>query len=353
MKSIILVTATAFLLLACNNPQKNKNMSKENIESKGECPFGFDKKGKSGGLTVKDNGNTNRDWWPNQLDLSVLRQNSNMVNPMDKNFDYKTAFNSLDYKALKKDIEVLMTNSQDWWPADFGHYGPFFVRMAWHSAGTYRTGDGRGGSREGQQRFAPLNSWPDNGNLDKARRLLLPIKQKYGNKISWADLMILTGTVAYESMGLKTIGFAGGREDVWQPASNVYWGAEAKMLENNKRYNENGDLENPLAAVQMGLIYVNPEGPNGNPDPLLAAKDIRETFGRMGMNDEETVDLIAGGHTVGKTHGAGDASLVGASPEEDGIEEQGLGWKSSYKTGKGKDTNKSGLEVTRTATPTQ
>lgn len=325
----------------------------ENSEKRGGCPFGFDSKGKSGGLNVSNNGKTNKDWWPNKLDLSVLRQNSVMSNPMDKDFNYKEEFNNLDYESLKKDLNELMTDSKDWWPADFGHYGPFFIRMAWHSAGTYRTGDGRGGSREGQQRFAPLNSWPDNGNLDKARRLLLPIKQKYGKKISWADLFILTGNVAYESMGLKTIGFSGGREDVWEPASNVYWGAETKMLENNRRYNEEGELENPLAAVQMGLIYVNPEGPNGNPDPLLAAKDIRETFGRMGMNDEETVALIAGGHTIGKTHGAGDASLVGASPEAAGIEEQGFGWKSSYGTGKGKDAITSGLEVIWTETPVQ
>ncbi|MGB1041620.1 MAG: catalase/peroxidase HPI, partial [Flavobacteriales bacterium] len=312
---------------------------------------GFDSKGESAGLSVASNGKTNKEWYPNQLDLSVLRQNSELVNPMDPDFNYEKAFKSLDLKALKKDLEALMTDSQDWWPADFGHYGPFFVRMAWHSAGTYRTGDGRGGSREGQQRFAPLNSWPDNVNLDKARRLLLPIKLKYGNKISWADLMILTGNVAYESMGLKTIGFAGGREDVWQPASNVYWGAEQEMLTNKERYSEDGELENPLAAVQMGLIYVNPEGPNGNPDPVLAAHDIRETFGRMGMNDEETVALIAGGHTIGKAHGAGDAAQVGASPEEAGIEEQGFGWSSTH--GKGKDAISSGLEVIWTQTPTK
>jgi catalase-peroxidase len=325
----------------------------ENIEKKGECPFGFDSKGKSGGLTVSNNGKTNREWWPNQLDLSVLRQNTEMSNPMDKGYSYAEAFKRLDYEALKKDLTALMTDSQDWWPADYGNYGPFFIRMSWHSAGTYRTGDGRGGAREGQQRFAPLNSWPDNGNLDKARRLLLPIKQKYGNKISWADLMILTGNVAYESMGFKTIGFAGGRADVWQPATNIYWGAETEMLANNRRYNEAGDLENPLAAVQIGLIYVNPEGPSGNPDPLLAAKDIRETFARMGMNDEETVALIAGGHTIGKTHGAGDDSLVGSPPEQAGIEEQGLGWKSTYGTGKGKDAITSGLEVIWTPTPTK
>lgn len=293
----------------------------------------------------------NKEWWPNQLDLSLLRKNSNLSNP-DPNFDYSKAFQSLDYNALKKDLTDLMTQSQDWWPADFGSYSGLFIRMAWHSAGTYRTGDGRGGSRAGQQRFAPLNSWPDNGNLDKARRLLWPIKQKYGNKISWADLMILTGNVALEKAGFKTFGFAGGREDVWEPESHVYWGSETKWLD-DKRYTADRKLENPLAAVQMGLIYVNPEGPNGNPDPLLAAKDIRETFGRMGMNDEETVALIAGGHTLGKTHGAGDAKLVGPDPEAAGIEEQGLGWKSSYKSGKGQDAITSGLEVTWTSTPDQ
>jgi catalase-peroxidase len=271
---------------------------------------------------------------------------------MGPNFNYKKEFNSLDYFALKKDIQAILTQSQDWWPADFGNYGPLFIRMAWHSAGTYRTADGRGGANEGQQRFAPLNSWPDNGNLDKARRLLWPIKQKYGDKISWADLMILTGNVALESMGFKTIGFAGGRADVFEPASNVYWGKETKFLEDN-RYSDGRKLENPLAAVQMGLIYVNPEGPNGNPDPLASAKDIRETFARMGMNDEETVALVAGGHTLGKTHGAGDASLVGKEPEAAAIEEQGLGWKSTYKSGKGKDAITSGLEVTWTATPTK
>lgn len=358
MKKTLLIVVTSIALIACNNNTKKENMKSTKNEMKstnsgGGCPFGFDKKGNSEGLNVKNNGMTSKDWWPNQLDLSVLRQNPNMANPMGENFDYKAAFKSLDYEALKKDLEFLMTDSKDWWPADFGNYAPFFVRMAWHSAGTYRTGDGRGGSREGQQRFSPLNSWPDNGNLDKARRLLLPIKQKYGNKISWADLIILTGTVAYETMGLKTVGFAGGREDVWQPVSNVYWGAETEMLANNKRYSENGELEIPLAAVQMGLIYVNPEGPNGNPDPVLAAHDIRETFGRMGMNDEETVALIAGGHTVGKAHGAGDASLVGVSPEEAEIEEQGFGWKSTYKSGKGKDAITSGLEVTWTSTPTK
>ncbi len=297
-------------------------------------------------------GTTNRDWWPNQLDLSVLRQNSSLTSPMPSDFNYREAFTKLEYEALKKDLRDLMTQSQEWWPADFGHYGPLFIRMAWHSAGTYRTGDGRGGSRSGQQRFAPQNSWPDNANLDKARRLLWPIKQKYGNKISWADLMILTGNVALESMGFKTFGFAGGREDVWEPEANVYWGMETKWLD-DQRYSEGRKLENPLAAVQMGLIYVNPEGPNGKPDPVAAAKDIRETFGRMGMNDEETVALIAGGHTFGKTHGAGPASHVGAEPEAAGIEEQGFGWKSTYGTGKGKDAITSGLEVTWTTTPTK
>jgi len=351
MKKSLLYLSVGLLTIGCNS--KNELKNENNMSEKGKCPFHAGSVEKTAGLTTASEGKTNRDWWPNQIDLSVLRQNPAMSSPMDSDFNYKEAFNSLDYKALKEDLKAVMVDSKDWWPADYGNYGPFFVRMAWHSAGTYRTGDGRGGSREGQQRFAPLNSWPDNGNLDKARRLLLPIKQKYGNKISWADLMILTGTVAYESMGLKTIGFAGGREDIWQPASNVYWGAESKMLENNKRYNEDGELENPLAAVQMGLIYVNPEGPNGNPDPVLAANDIRKTFARMGMNDEETVALIAGGHTVGKAHGAGDASKVGATPEEAGIEEQGLGWKSTHGSGKGKDAITSGLEVTWTQTPTQ
>ena len=294
----------------------------------------------------------NKEWWPNQLNLDVLRQNSSLSNPMGAEFDYAKAFQSLDYAALKKDLQALMTQSNDMWPADFGNYGPLFIRMAWHSAGTYRSGDGRGGSRAGQQRFAPLNSWPDNVNLDKARRLLWPIKQKYGSKISWADLMILTGNVALESMGFPTFGFAGGRVDVWEPESNVYWGSETKFLD-EKRYSEGRKLENPLAAVQMGLIYVNPEGPAGNPDPLLAAKDIRETFGRMGMNDEETTALNAGGHTFGKTHGKGPANNVGADPEAAGIEEQGLGWKSAYKSGKGTDAISSGLEVTWTAMPTQ
>lgn len=301
---------------------------------------------------VSTQSDKNKMWWPNQLNLDVLRQNSNLSNPMGAEFDYAKEFKTLDYKALKKDLEALMTQSNDFWPADFGNYGPLFIRMAWHSAGTYRSGDGRGGSRAGQQRFAPLNSWPDNVNLDKARRLLWPIKQKYGSKISWADLMILTGNVALESMGFPTYGFAGGRVDVWEPESNVYWGSETKWLD-EKRYSEGRKLENPLAAVQMGLIYVNPEGPAGNPDPLLAAKDIRETFGRMGMNDEETTALNAGGHTFGKTHGKGPASNVGAEPEAAGIEEQGLGWKSTYKSGKGTDAISSGLEVTWTGKPTQ
>jgi len=293
-----------------------------------------------------------RDWWPNQLNLKILHQNSPQCSPMGEGFNYSKEFKSLDLEAVKKDLRQLMTNSQDWWPADFGHYGPLFIRMAWHSAGTYRVGDGRGGANTGQQRFAPLNSWPDNVNLDKARRLLWPIKQKYGRKISWADLMILAGNVALESMGFKTIGFAGGREDWWEPDESVYWGSEGKWLE-DKRHSAKGDLENPLAAVQMGLIYVNPEGPGGNPDPIAAAKDIRETFGRMGMNDEETVALIAGGHTFGKCHGAGPASHLGPEPEAAPIEEQGLGWKSSFGTGKGADTITSGLEVTWTVTPTK
>ncbi|MBL7741505.1 MAG: catalase/peroxidase HPI [Chitinophagaceae bacterium] len=302
---------------------------------------------------VGGGGTRNRDWWPSQLKLNILRQHSSLSDPMDKDFDYAKEFKSLDYDALKKDLHRLMTDSQDWWPADFGHYGPLFIRMAWHSAGTYRTGDGRGGAGAGQQRFAPLNSWPDNVSLDKARRLLWPIKQKYGRKISWADLMILAGNVALESMGFKTFGFAGGREDVWEPEEDVYWGSETKWLD-DKRYSGDRDLENPLAAVQMGLIYVNPEGPNGNPDPVAAARDIRETFKRMAMDDEETVALIAGGHTFGKTHGAADAGkYVGPDPEAAGIEEQGFGWKNSFGSGKGGDTITSGLEVTWTSTPTK
>jgi catalase-peroxidase len=301
---------------------------------------------------VASRGMTNVDWWPNQLRLDILHQHSSKSNPMGEDFNYAEEFKSLDLEAVKKDLRELMTKSQDWWPADFGHYGPLFIRMAWHSAGTYRMGDGRGGAGRGNQRFAPLNSWPDNVNLDKARRLLWPIKQKYGRKISWADLMILTGNVALESMGFKTFGFAGGREDIWEPEKDIYWGSESEWL-GDKRYSGDRDLENPLAAVQMGLIYVNPEGPNSNPDPIAAAKDIREVFARMAMNDEETVALIAGGHAFGKTHGAGDAKHVGPEPEAAPIEEQGLGWKSSFGTGKGGDTITSGLEVTWTNTPTK
>ena len=303
--------------------------------------------------SVGGGGIRNRDWWPNQLKLNILRQNSSLSNPMGEDFKYAKEFKSLDLAAVKKDLRALMTDSQDWWPADYGHYGPLLIRMAWHSAGTYRTGDGRGGAGAGQQRFAPLNSWPDNANLDKARRLLWPVKQKYGRKISWADLMVLAGNVALESMGFKTFGFGGGREDVWEPAEDVYWGSESKWLGGDKRYSGERDLENPLAAVQMGLIYVNPEGPNGNPDPVAAAKDIRVTFARMAMNDEETVALIAGGHSFGKTHGAGDPALVGPEPEAAGIEEQGLGWKSKFGTGKGGDTITGGPEVTWTKTPTR
>ena len=316
------------------------------------CPVmhGTNKQAKAGAWS-------NADWWPNQLNLKILHQHSSLSDPMGKNFNYAKEFKSLDLHAVIKDLHALMTNSQDWWPADFGHYGPFFIRMAWHSAGTYRIHDGRGGGGRGQQRFAPVNSWPDNVSLDKARRLLWPIKRKYGRKISWADLMILAGNVALESMGFKTFGFAGGREDVWEPDQDVYWGAEKIWLATsdkpNSRYSGDRDLDNPLAAVQMGLIYVNPEGPDGNPDPIAAAKDIRETFARMAMNDEETVALIAGGHTFGKTHGAGPASNVGPEPEAAPIEQQGLGWKSSFGTGKGADTITSGLEVTWTNTPTK
>jgi len=305
--------------------------------------------------SVKNKGTYNKDWWPNQLNLKILSQHSNKVNPMGEDFDYRKEFEKLDLEALKKDLTFLMTDSQEWWPADYGHYGPLFIRMAWHSAGTYRTADGRGGASTGNQRLAPLNSWPDNGNLDKARRLLWPIKQKYGNKISWADLMILSGNVALESMGFKTFGFAGGREDVWEPEEDIYWGAEDEWL-GDKRYEEKDNregLENPLAAVQMGLIYVNPEGPKGEPNVLESAKDIRETFARMAMGDEETVALIAGGHTFGKTHGAGDASNVGPEPESEGILAQGLGWFSKYLSGKGDDTITSGLEGSWTANPTQ
>ncbi|HWB49024.1 MAG TPA: catalase/peroxidase HPI [Stellaceae bacterium] len=309
--------------------------------SDAKCPF-------SGGSRA----HANRDWWPNQLDLRVLHQHSALSNPMDAGFDYAKAFKSLDLDAVIKDLHALMTDSQDWWPADFGHYGGLFIRMAWHSAGTYRIGDGRGGAGRGQQRFAPVNSWPDNANLDKARRLLWPVKQKYGQKISWADLLILAGNVALESMGFKTFGYGGGRADSWEPDEDIYWGPEGKWLA-DERYSGDRELQSPLGAVQMGLIYVNPEGPNGNPDPVAAARDIRETFARMAMNDEETVALIAGGHSFGKTHGAGDAALVGPEPEAAGIEDQGLGWKSGFGTGVGADAITSGIEVTWTKTPTQ
>jgi len=301
--------------------------------------------------SVTGRGTSNRDWWPNQLNLKILHQNSQLSNPMDEDFNYAEEFKKLDLDAVKNDLFALMTDSQEWWPADFGHYGPLFIRMAWHSAGTYRMGDGRGGAGDGTQRFPPLNSWPDNANLDKARRLLWPIKQKYGRKISWADLMVLAGNCALESMGFKTFGFGGGREDVWEPQEDVYWGTESEWL-GDERYSGDRELENPLAAVQMGLIYVNPEGPNGNPDPVAAGKDIREVFARMAMNDEETVALIAGGHAFGKTHGAGDPALVGPEPEGAPIEEQGLGWKSKYGTGKGNDTITGGPEVIWTNTPT-
>ncbi|QJP09482.1 catalase/peroxidase HPI [Pseudomonas multiresinivorans] len=312
-------------------------------EKKGSCPF----------HQTAGGGTSNRDWWPNQLRLDLLHQHSSKSNPMGEDFNYAEAFKTLDLEAVKADLRAVMTDSQDWWPADFGHYGPLFIRMAWHAAGTYRIGDGRGGAGRGQQRFAPLNSWPDNVSLDKARRLIWPIKQKYGAKLSWADLIVLTGNVALESMGFKTFGFAGGREDVWEPDMDVYWGEETTWLGGDKRYTGDRDLENPLAAVQMGLIYVNPEGPNGNPDPVAAARDIRETFARMAMDDEETVALIAGGHTFGKTHGAGPADNVGVDPEAGGLENQGLGWVSKFGSGSGGDAITSGLEVTWTSTPTR
>ena len=339
--SFIVFVLTAAIITACGE----KEQKSKDVEADGYS--GATQKSHTNKLATQ-----NVDWWPENVNLNLLRQNSEKSNPMGEDFDYAKAFKSIDYDALKKDIEELMTDSQDWWPADFGHYGGLFIRMAWHSAGTYRTGDGRGGSRSGQQRFAPINSWPDNANLDKARRLLWPIKEKYGDKISWADLMVLTGNVALESMGFETYGFAGGREDVYEPELDVYWGKEDEWLD-DERYSGDRELENPLAAVQMGLIYVNPEGPNGEPDPVAAAHDIRETFGRMGMNDEETVALIAGGHTLGKTHGAGDVDHVGPEPEAADIEEQGFGWKSSYKSGKGKDAITSGLEVTWSSTPTE
>lgn len=339
--SFIVFVLTAAIITACGE----KEQKSKDVEADGYS--GATQKSHTNKLATQ-----NVEWWPENVNLNLLRQNSEKSNPMGEDFDYAKAFKSIDYDALKKDIEELMTDSQDWWPADFGHYGGLFIRMAWHSAGTYRTGDGRGGSRSGQQRFAPINSWPDNANLDKARRLLWPIKEKYGDKISWADLMVLTGNVALESMGFETYGFAGGREDVYEPELDVYWGKEDEWLD-DERYSGDRELENPLAAVQMGLIYVNPEGPNGEPDPVAAAHDIRETFGRMGMNDEETVALIAGGHTLGKTHGAGDVDHVGPEPEAADIEEQGFGWKSSYKSGKGKDAITSGLEVTWSSTPTE
>jgi catalase-peroxidase len=317
------------------------------VSAESKCPF-------SGAALQRTlaGATSNAGWWPNQLKIGVLHQHSSKSDPLGEEFNYAEEFRSLDLNAVVQDLHALMTDSQDWWPADFGHYGPLFIRMAWHSAGTYRVGDGRGGAGSGNQRFAPLNSWPDNVNLDKARRLLWPIKQKYGRKISWADLMILAGNVALESMGFKTFGFAGGREDIWEPEEDIYWGSENKWLD-DKRHSGDRELENPLAAVQMGLIYVNPEGPNGNPDPIAAARDIRETFARMAMDDEETVALIAGGHTFGKTHGAGDAALVGPMPEAAGIEEQGFGWASGFGAGKGNDTISSGLEVTWTSTPTK
>jgi len=344
---ILLIAASTLFLGACSSK------TEQSMEKEGGCPFGFDKGHKKEQVsTIK----SNDDWWPNNLNLDILAQNSELSNPMDPEFDYEQSFQQLDYDQLKRDIESVLTNSQDWWPADYGNYGPLFIRMAWHSAGTYRTGDGRGGTRMGIQRFAPQNSWPDNVNLDKARRLLWPIKQKYGQQISWADLMILTGNVALESMGFETIGFAGGRADVWEAQEDIYWGPEGGWLE-SRRLNEKGeldlDIENPLAAVQMGLIYVNPEGPNGNPDPVASAKNIRIAFARMGMNDEETVALIAGGHTFGKTHGAGPADSVGAAPEAADIEAQGFGLESTYKSGKGADAISSGLEVIWTPTPTK
>lgn len=329
-----------------NSPDNHKVWE---VNESSKCPF------MGGALNyTAGSGTSNRDWWPNQLNLRILRQHSSLSNPMDKDFNYAEEFKKLDLKAVKQDLFELMKDSQDWWPADYGHYGPFFIRMAWHSAGTYRIGDGRGGAGSGSQRFAPLNSWPDNANLDKARLLLWPVKQKYGNKISWADLMILAGNCALESMGLETFGFAGGREDIWEPEEDIYWGSEGEWLGNKERYSEDDDLENPLGATHMGLIYVNPEGPNGNPDPVAAAKDIRETFGRMAMNDYETVALIAGGHTFGKTHGAADAEeFVGHEPAGANIEEMGLGWKNSFESGMGEHTITSGIEGAWTDTPTK
>ncbi|MBH0231400.1 catalase/peroxidase HPI [Halobacillus yeomjeoni] len=332
----------------------DKNEMQNSKASAGECPFSHGEKSQEeSAITPVKVGTTNKDWWPNQLNLDILHQHDKKTDPFGEEFDYAEEFEKLDYAALKKDLHNLMTDSQDWWPADYGHYGPLFIRMSWHAAGTYRTGDGRGGSSTGQQRFAPLNSWPDNGNLDKARRLLWPIKQKYGNKISWADLLVLTGNIALESMGLKTFGFGAGREDVWHPEEDIYWGSETEWLGDN-RYSGDRELESPLAAVQMGLIYVNPEGPNGEPDPLGSARDIRETFSRMGMNDEETVALTAGGHTFGKAHGAGDAEKhVGPAPEAANIEDQGFGWNSTHGSGKGRDAITSGINGAWTPNPTQ
>ena len=346
MKKLIIAILALTFMQGCAGPSENS----KNDEG---CPMGFDGGHAKDQLSLVKK---NSDWWPNKLNLNVLRQNSELVNPLDQNFDYSNAFQNVDYNQLKADIEAVLTDSKQWWPADYGNYGPLFIRLSWHSAGTYRTGDGRGGTRMGIQRFAPQNSWPDNGNLDKARRLLWPVKQKYGQQVSWADLMILAGNVALESMGFETIGFGGGRPDVWEAQEDVYWGPEGNWLD-TRRLDNDGKLdlsiENPLAAVQMGLIYVNPEGPNGNPDPKASAKNIRISFGRMGMNDEETVALIAGGHSFGKTHGAGSAENVGVAPEGAAIEEQGFGWKSSFQSGKGADAITSGLEVIWTPTPTQ
>ncbi len=335
-----------------NNVHDNNDEKRHTAAGDAQCPVTGGHKDSAITTSTKPGRTQNKDWWPNMMNINILHQHDKKSNPLGDEFDYKKEFAKLDYDALKKDLRDLMTNSQDWWPADYGHYGPFFIRMSWHAAGTYRTGDGRGGGSTGNQRFAPLNSWPDNVNLDKARRLLWPIKQKYGNKISWADLLVLTGNVALESMGFKTFGFGAGREDIWAPEEDVYWGNEKEWLADN-RYSGDRDLEDPLAAVQMGLIYVNPEGPNGKPDPLASAIDIRETFGRMGMNDEETVALIAGGHTFGKSHGAGDPSLVGDDPEASLIENQGIGWKSTHGSGKGRDTISSGIEGAWTANPTK
>jgi catalase-peroxidase len=354
MKTKLLSFAALAIMVSCSSNEQNSSKTDHQTATSTEeakCPMGFGSSQSNGSIT-NGQGPSNKDWWPNQLDLTLLRKNAQLSNPLGEHFSYKEQFGKLDYQALKKDIEATLTDSKDWWPADFGNYGGLYIRMAWHSAGTYRSADGRGGTREGKQRFAPQNSWPDNANLDKARRLLWPVKQKYGQKISWADLFILAGNVAFESMGLETIGFAGGREDTWEPQTDVYWGAENEWLSNSERW-KNDELEKPLAAVQMGLIYVNPEGPNASGDPKASAKNIRITFGRMGMNDEETVALIAGGHTLGKTHGAGPGSHVGPAPEAGAMEEMGFGWKSDFKSGKGKDAITSGLEVTWTKTPTK